>query len=495
MKKSGKKFNLGELAAGVPLPFYINGEWIRSPESDCFTVHNPANGAVVARVCKATATAVAAAIDAADSSFQGWSSLTANKRADYLLRLKELLILNQDELAQLITLESGKPIAEARGEVFYAAEFVRYFAEEGRRIGGEIIASHAAGKRLITLQQPVGVSGLITIWNFPAAGITRPLAAALAAGCPAIVKPAEQTPVTAWAIFQLIHEAGIPAGVANLLTTDTPAIVASELLRNPLVKKISFTGSEAVGKSLLRDAAGTNKRISLELGGHAPMIVFADADLTAAVKGALLSKFRYSGQTCVALNRIYVHASCVDEFTAQFVSQVKELKVGNPLDATIQIGPLINQEGLDKVQRHIADAVARGARILTGGQRLTEQFLAQGMFYTPTVLCDVNHDMLVMREEIFGPVAPIASFHDEEEVLRHANNTTFGLAAFFYTRDISRVIRMGEKLEFGVIGINDALPGAVHIPFGGVKQSGIGKEGGRLGLEEFLQTKFISVGI
>ena len=360
---------------------------------------------------------------------------------------------------------------------------------------GEVIPPPVPDKRFLTVKQPVGVAGIITIWNYPSAGITRPVAPALAAGCTIVVKPAEQTPLSAIAIFELFEKSGIPPGVANLVTTPNPEAVGGELLANPSVRKLSFTGSIEVGKHIMRGASDQLKRITLELGGHAPFIVFEDAEIEKAVVGALKSKFQNTGQTCVALNRIYVHESIIELFTSRFTELVKELKMGNPLDETVQIGPLIDEEGLLKVKTHVEDAVSKGAQVLIGGNQRMDNEFAKGFFFEPTVLSHVTHDMRIMKEETFGPVAPIIPFKSEDAVLSLANDLPYGLAAYFYTRDLSRAILIAERLKYGVIGVNDFRFGSVQIPFGGVKESGYGKEGGRLGLEEFLETKLISIGL
>jgi succinate-semialdehyde dehydrogenase/glutarate-semialdehyde dehydrogenase len=350
-------------------------------------------------------------------------------------------------------------------------------------------------KRLLSIRQPIGVAGIITIWNYPSAGITRPVAPALAAGCTVVVKPAEQTPLSAIAIFELFEKAGLPPGVANLITTLNPEVVGHELLTNQKVRKLSFTGSIEVGKHIMRGASDQLKRITLELGGHAPFIVFEDADIEVAVSAAVKSKFQNTGQTCVALNRIYAHESIIEPFIFRFTELAKSLKMGNPLDETVEIGPLIDEDGLRKVKAHVEDAVSKGANLLLGGKQRTDNEFSKGLFFEPTVLCNVTHNMLIMQEETFGPVAPVVSFRSEDEVLSLANELPYGLAAFCYTRDISRAIRISERLEYGIVGVNDYKFGAAHIPFGGMKQSGHGKEGGRLGLEEFLETKLISIGL
>jgi succinate-semialdehyde dehydrogenase/glutarate-semialdehyde dehydrogenase len=474
-------------AKPVPLRQWINGAWVDADDNRSFDVHNPATGQVLFSVPASGASETRRAIEAASTAFAAWSQMPAKQRAIPLHKVANLMRSRQQALARLIAMEEGKPITEARGEVNYAADFLSFFAEEAQRVGGETIPSHLANKRLWTIKQPIGVAGLITIWNFPAAGITRPLGAALAAGCTAVVKPAEQTPLSAIAIFELFEEADLPAGVANLITAIDPVPVGRELIENPLVRKISFTGSTEVGRTLMRGAAEQIKRITLELGGHAPLIVFEDADIELAVNGAVASKFRNSGQTCVAVNRIYVHESIYSRFVERFVDLCKTLKVGNPLDESVRVGPLIDKAGLEKVESHIADAISRGAKVLIGGKT------SHGLFFPPTVLVQLKPDMLIMREETFGPVAPIVSFVNEDEVVAAANELPQGLAAYFYTRDANRCARLVEKLRYGIVGVNDSLPGAVQVPFGGIKQSGIGKEGGRIGLEEFLDTKFVSM--
>jgi succinate-semialdehyde dehydrogenase / glutarate-semialdehyde dehydrogenase len=458
-----------------------------------FEVRNPATGELLSRVPDAGAEETGAAVTAAAQAFPAWSQRPAKERASFLFRVRDLMWARQEKLAQILTSEEGKPIREARGEIGYAADFLGFFAEECQRPRGDVLPSHVPGKRLVIIQQPIGVAGLITIWNFPAAGITRPMGAALAAGCTVVVKPPEQTPLSAITIFELFEEAGLPPGVANLVTTNQPEVVGQELLSNPLVRKLSFTGSLEVGRQVMRGAAAQVKRLSLELGGHAPFIVFEDADIETAARGAVASKFRNAGQTCVALNRVYVHESILDGFTSRFVELVKALKMGNPLDESVQVGPLINEAGLQKVHEHVEDALARGAKLLLGGHRRMDGEFAGGLFYEPTILAGVSHEMRIMHEETFGPVAPIMAFAVEDEVVAAANKSPTGLAAFFFTRDLTRATRVAERLEYGIVGVNDPLPGAAHVPFGGVKQSGFGKEGGRLGLEEFLNTKLISV--
>lgn len=474
---------------------YIGGKWVDACSGKGFVVGNPATGEAVASVPDGDGRDTEIAIDAAYKAFPLWSKLAASERSGLLLRVRDLMLSRSEELALLIAVEEGKPIRESRAEIGYSAEFIRFFAEECKRVSGEIFTPPLPDRNFYTIRQPVGVAGIITIWNYPSAGITRPVIPALAAGCTVVVKPPEQTPLSAIAIFELFEEAGIPSGAANLVTALRPDTVGKEMLGNPRVRKVSFTGSVEVGKEIMRGASDDLKRITLELGGHAPFIVFGDADIELAALHAVASKFQNSGQTCVALNRIYVHESVSEGFTAKFVELVKRLRTGNPLDETVDVGPLIDEEGMEKVEAHVGDALSGGAELLTGGRRLTDGDLSKGLYFEPTVLTRVTHDMLIMKEETFGPVAPIATFKSDDEVLSRANDSPYGLAAFFYTRDAGRVIMMSERLEYGLVGINNARLGAVHIPFGGVKHSGIGKEGGRQGLEEFLETKVVSMGI
>lgn len=485
------------------LPMFIDGRWVGSDSGRTFEVRNPATGDLLALVPAGGRAEARRAIEAAARTFPAWSHLPAKERAALLFKVRDLMLEKKEELARLLAMEEGKPIVEARGEVLYAADFLGFSAEEGKRVYGEVIPPHVPRKRLMVLKQPVGVAGMITIWNFPLAGITRPVAPALAAGCTVVVKPAEETPLSAIAFFGLLEEAGMPPGVANLITAWEPEEIGHEFLENPLLRKLNFTGSVEVGRSLMKGAADQVKRVTLELGGHAPFIIFEDADLEAAAQGALLSKFRNTGQTCICANRIYVQEPIFEPFAFRFVELVKGLKMGNPLDETVQIGPLIDEQGFLKVQGHVEDALAKGAKLLLGGKRRTDGEFAKGFFFEPTILSlrsrqslsHVAHEMRIMKEETFGPVAPLIPFRTEEEVLRFANEMPYGLAAFFYTKDLSRAVRFAERLEYGIVGVNDPLPGAVQAPFGGVKQSGIGKEGGRLGLEEFLDVKFVSLGI
>jgi len=458
-----------------------------------FAVHNPATLEHLADVADATAEDAREAIEAASKAMPGWTAVPALERARVLRRAEALMLERADALGRTLTLEGGKPLAEARGEIAYAASFFGWFAGEAERVYGRTIPASQASKRLMVLRQPVGVVGAITPWNFPAAMVTRKVGPAIAAGCSVVLKPAEQTPLTAIAIAEILAEAGLPAGVLTVVTTSDPAAVGNELLKSSLVRKITFTGSTEIGKYLMREASASVKRVSLELGGHAPFIVFADADIEAAAKGAITSKFRNAGQTCVCANRIYVHASVAKAFTEAFVPVVAALKVGNGVDAGVQIGPLIDQAGVNKVEAHVRDATSHGAHVRVGGHRPAER--DHGYFFEPTVLTDVRDDMLVMREETFGPVAPIATFDSEDEVMERANRGPFGLAAYFYTRDLSRAWRVSERLEYGIVGINDPLPSTAQAPFGGYKESGLGREGGSEGMEAFLETKYVSMGL
>ncbi|WP_285850919.1 NAD-dependent succinate-semialdehyde dehydrogenase [Neobacillus sp. MER 74] len=469
---------------------FVNGEWTEG-KGKTFTVTNPSTGQVVALVPNGGRQETKQAIAAAEEAFKSWSKLTANERAKYLLKLRDLMHEHKDQLAEIMSLEMGKPFTEAQGEVVYAASFLEWFAEEGRRIYGETIPASVPHKRLMVIRQPVGVVAAITPWNFPLAMMTRKLGPAMAAGCTGIVKPAKQSPISAIAFCKLVELAGIPRGVVNVVTGDAEPI-SDEIFENPVVRKISFTGSTDIGKLLVSKSADQLKRLSLELGGHAPFIVFEDADLEAAATGAVASKFRNTGQTCVCANRIYVQKSVIDKFSKIFVEKVQALKVGNSIKANVQVGPLVSHAGLLKVEEHVKDAISKGARILCGGQRLGGE-LSDGLFYEPTVLSEVNTDMIITNEETFGPVAPIIPFETEEEVIRNANNTVYGLAAYFYTQNIGRAIRVSEALEFGIIGMNDAVPAVPQAPFGGFKESGIGREGGHQGLDEYLEDKFISM--
>lgn len=467
---------------------YLNGQWVGG-ESD-FPVRNPASGAELARVPRLGAAETRAAIAAADAAWAAWRSRTAKERAAVLRRWFELINQHADDLALLMTAEQGKPLAEAKGEVAYAASFVEWFAEEAKRAYGETIPAVAADKRMLVIKQPIGVCAAITPWNFPAAMITRKVAPALAAGCTVVVKPAEQTPLTALALAELAHRAGFPAGVFNVITGD-PVAIGGELTSNPTVRKLSFTGSTEVGRLLMGQCAPSIKKLSLELGGNAPFIVFDDADLDAAVEGAMISKYRNTGQTCVCANRLLVQDGIYEAFAAKLAAKVATLKVGEGTEAGVTQGPLIDADALAKVEAHIADAVAHGARVLAGGRRHEKG----GTFFQPTVLADVTPQMRVAREETFGPVAPLFRFQTEEEAIALANATEFGLASYFYSRDIGRIFRVGEALEYGMVGVNTGLISNEVAPFGGIKQSGLGREGSKYGLEEYLEVKYLCLGL
>lgn len=464
----------------------VNGRWIGEPET---AVYNPATGAAIARVPNFGATETKAAVEAAHRAFPGWSGRLAKERSAILRRWFDLQLRHAEELAQLMTAEQGKPLAEARGEVAYGASFVEFYAEEAKRIYGETIPTHKKGGRIIVHKQPIGVVGAITPWNFPFAMITRKVAPAIATGCTVVVKPAPDTPLTALALAALAEEAGLPAGVLNVITGDAEAI-GRELTSNPLVRAIAFTGSTRVGKILMEQSASTVKKVSLELGGNAPFIVFDDADLDRAVEGAIASKFRNMGQTCVCANRILVQDGIYDVFAAKLAEAVSKMKVGPGNEEGVVQGPLINEAGLAKVEAHVADALAKGAQALTGGKR----HALGHTFFEPTVLINANAGMRVAAEETFGPVAPLFRFKEEEEAVSFANSTPYGLAAYFYSRDVGRVWRVTEKLEFGIVGVNEGIVATELAPFGGVKESGLGREGSRHGVEEFLEMKYMYLG-
>ena len=467
---------------------FIANEWINAGSNKTFPVTNPATGEILAQVADCGATETQRAIAAADAALPDWRSKTATVRAGILRRWHDLILAHADDLGTLMTLEQGKPLAEARGEVRYGASFIEWFAEEGKRAYGDIIPPHMPGMRLLVTKQPVGVVAAITPWNFPNAMITRKVAPALAAGCTVVIKPSEETPLSALALAELAVRAGFPPGVINIVTgTDAPTI-GKVMTDSPVVRKLSFTGSTEIGKLLMRQSADTVKKISLELGGNAPFIVFDDADLDAAVEGAIASKYRNAGQTCVCANRILVQNSIYEAFLEKFSEAVQKQKVGAGTEQGVQIGPLINAEALDKVQRLVGDATKKGARLLTGGHAMT------GTFFEATVLADVTTGMDIMHEEIFGPVAPVTRFETDEEAVRIANDTPYGLAAYFYGKDIGRVFRVAEALDYGMIGVNTGLVATTVAPFGGMKESGIGREGSKYGLEEFLEVKYVCIG-
>ena len=469
---------------------FINGEWRDALSSDVITVTNPANGEVLGSVPKMGAEETRDAIQAAHRALPAWRQLTAKERAAILRRWFDLMMANQDDLARLMTLEQGKPLAEAKGEIGYAASFIEWFAEEGKRIYGDTIPGHQANKRLIVIKQPIGVTAAITPWNFPAAMITRKAGPALAAGCTMVLKPASQTPFSALALAELARRAGIPDGVFNVVTGSASA-VGNELTGNPLVRKLSFTGSTEIGRQLMAQCAQDIKKVSLELGGNAPFIVFDDADLDKAVEGAMASKFRNAGQTCVCANRLYVQDGVYARFAEKLQQAVEQLHLGDGLQAGVTTGPLIDEKAIAKVQEHIADAVGKGARVITGGK----VDALGGNFFQPTILVDVPDGAKVAKEETFGPLAPLFRFTDEADVIRQANDTEFGLAAYFYARDLSRVFRVGEALEYGIVGINTGLISNEVAPFGGVKASGLGREGSKYGIEDYLEIKYMCIGL
>ncbi|WP_159878670.1 NAD-dependent succinate-semialdehyde dehydrogenase [Aquitalea denitrificans] len=467
---------------------YINGQWLSGAQQ--FAVHNPASGALLAQVADLCAAETRSAIAAANAALPAWRALTAQQRAAMLLRWHALILQHQGELAALISQEQGKPAAESAGEIAYGASYIEWFAEEGKRAYGEVIPSPFTDKRLLTVRQGVGVVAAITPWNFPHAMVTRKVAPALAAGCTVVLKPAAETPLSALALAALAEQAGLPPGVFNVVTGSDAVAIGGELTASPLVRALSFTGSTAVGKLLMRQCADTVKKLGLELGGNAPFIVFDDADLDAAVQGALFAKFRNSGQTCVCANRLLVQDGIYDAFASKLAAAVTALQVGPASEPGMQQGPLISQAAVAKVQRHIANAVSLGARVLSGGA----PHARGGNFFQPTVLADVTEQMQVAQEETFGPLAPLIRFQDEAEAIRLANSGESGLAAYFYSRDVSRCWRVAEAIEAGMVGINEGAISTAVAPFGGIKQSGLGREGGRLGLEEFMETKYLCFG-
>jgi succinate-semialdehyde dehydrogenase/glutarate-semialdehyde dehydrogenase len=468
---------------------FIHGEWRSARSGATIAIRNPANGTVVGEVPVMGATETREAIDAAAKAMPAWAKRTAKERAVILRRFAELMLANADDLAIIMTSEQGKPLAEAKGEVAYAASFLEWFAEEGKRVYGDVIPTFRADARLLVLRQPVGVAAAITPWTFPAAMITRKLGPALAAGCSFVCKPAPQTPFSALALAELGRRAGLPPGVFNVVTGDAEQI-GGELTSNPLVRKLSFTGSTAVGKKLIAACAGTVKKVSMELGGNAPFIVFDDADLDAAVQGLMASKYRNTGQTCVCANRVYVQDGVYEAFAAKLAVAVAGLRVGDGLAGPTDQGPLIDERALAKVQAHIADAVSQGARIAAGGK----PHALGGTFFEPTILLDVTPGMRVSREETFGPVAPLFRFHNEAEAIQLANDTEFGLAAYFFTRDLARSWRVQEALEYGLVGVNTGLISTEVAPFGGMKESGLGREGSRYGIDEYTEMKYVCVG-
>ncbi|MGM9512623.1 NAD-dependent succinate-semialdehyde dehydrogenase [Roseateles sp. DB2] len=470
----------------------INGEWVGGEAR--FPVTDPATGALLAEVANLGPGEAESAIAAANAAWPAWRSKTAKERAAILMRWYQLMLRHADDLARIMTAEQGKPLAEARGEVVYGASFLEWFAEEGKRIYGETIPTTDNNKRYLVIKQAMGVCAAITPWNFPIAMITRKVAPALAAGCTVVIKPAEATPLSALAVAELAQRAGLPAGVLNVLTADAQRSIeiGQVLCQSDVVRHLSFTGSTEVGRILMRQCAPTVKKLSLELGGNAPFIVFDDADLDAAVEGAMASKYRNAGQTCVCANRLYVQRGVYDAFVEKLAAKVIELKVGNGFEAGVNLGPLIDEDAVAKVESHVADALAKGARLLAGGYRA--EGLGSGQFYAPTLLADVRADMLCAREETFGPVAPVFCFDTEAEVIEAANATEFGLASYFYSRDIGRIFRVGEALEYGMVGVNTGLISTAEVPFGGVKQSGLGREGAHQGIDDYVEVKYLCLG-
>ena len=466
----------------------INGQWVAGGSR--FAVHDPATGTHLADVANLGPAETEQAIAAANAAWPAWRNKTAKERSTILRKWFDLLMANQDDLGRIMTAEQGKPLPEAKGEVAYGASFVEWFAEEAKRINGETLPQFDNNRRLMVIRQSIGVCAAITPWNFPLAMITRKVAPAIAAGCPVIIKPAEQTPLTALAAAELALRAGIPAGVINIVTADANNSIAigKVLCASDVVRHISFTGSTEVGRILMAQSAPTVKKMSLELGGNAPFIVFDDADIDSAVEGAFASKYRNAGQTCVCSNRIYVQEGVYEEFAQKFAAKVKTAKVGNGFEDGVNQGPLIEPSAIEKVERHVQDAIAKGARVLTGGKRLS------GQFFEPTVVADATADMVCATEETFGPFAPIFKFKTEQEAIEAANNTIFGLASYFYSRDVGRIFRVGEALEYGMVGINVGILATEHVPFGGVKQSGLGREGSHFGMDDYVEIKYLCIG-
>ena len=468
---------------------YVDGAWVGADSKKNIAVVNPATGETIGSVPDMGAAETKRAIEAADRAWPAWREKTAKERAVILRKWFDLMMASQDDLGLLLTTEQGKPLAEAKGEIAYGASFIEWFAEEGKRIYGDVIPPHQADKRIVVIKQPIGVAALITPWNFPNAMITRKAGPALAAGCTVVIKPASATPFSALALAELGERAGLPKGVLNVITGGAKAI-GGELCANPTVRKLSFTGSTEVGRVLMRQSADTIKKLSLELGGNAPFIVFDDADIDAAVDGAIASKYRNAGQTCVCANRIYVQDKVYDAFAAKLAEKVKAFKVGAGTEAGVVIGPLIDANGLAKVEEHVADATAKGARVMLGGKRHERG----GLFFQPTVLTGVTQAMKIAREETFGPVAPLFRFKTDDEAIAMANDTEFGLAGYFYARDVGRVFRAAEKMETGMVSVNSGILSTEIAPFGGVKQSGLGREGSRYGIEEYLEVKYVLIG-
>ncbi|PJI48156.1 MAG: succinate-semialdehyde dehydrogenase I [Pseudomonas sp.] len=468
---------------------YIDGSWVDADNGKTINVNNPATNEIIGTVPKMGADETRRAIEAADKALPAWRALTAKERANKLRKWFDLMIANQDDLARLMTIEQGKPLAEAKGEIAYAASFLEWFGEEAKRIYGDTIPGHQPDKRIIVIKQPIGVTAAITPWNFPSAMITRKAGPALAAGCTMVLKPASQTPYSALALAELAERAGIPKGVFSVVT-GSAGEVGGELTSNPIVRKLTFTGSTEIGRQLMAECAKDIKKVSLELGGNAPFIVFDDADLDAAVEGALISKYRNNGQTCVCANRLYVQDGVYDAFVEKLKAAVAKLNIGNGLEQGITTGPLIDSKAVAKVEEHIADAVSKGAKVLTGGK----PHALGGTFFEPTILVDVPKSALVSKDETFGPLAPVFRFKDEAEVIAMSNDTEFGLASYFYARDLARVFRVAEQLEYGMVGINTGLISNEVAPFGGIKASGLGREGSKYGIEDYLEIKYLCLG-
>ncbi|HWB48139.1 MAG TPA: NADP-dependent succinate-semialdehyde dehydrogenase [Stellaceae bacterium] len=468
---------------------YVDGKWADALNRGTLTVDNPATGEVLGTVPRMGAEETRQAIEAANRALPAWRARTAKERAGILRKWFDLMMANQDDLAQLMTAEQGKPLAESKGEIAYAASFIEWFGEEGKRLYGDTIPAHGVDKRIVVLKEPIGVCAAITPWNFPAAMITRKAGPALAAGCTMVLKPASQTPFSALALCELAERAGVPAGVLSCVTGSASEI-GGEMTSNPIVRKLTFTGSTEIGKLLMEQCAATVKKTSMELGGNAPFIVFDDADLEMAVRGAIASKYRNAGQTCVCANRILVQDGIYDAFSKRLAEVAGEMKVGNGAETGVVIGPLIDMKAVEKVESHIADALEKGAHVVIGGKRAA----LGGSFFEPTVLTDVTTDMIITREETFGPVAPLYRFKDESEAIRMANDTEFGLASYFYSRDIGRIWRVSEALEYGIVGVNEGIISTEIAPFGGMKESGIGREGSKYGIEDYLEIKYLCMG-
>lgn len=468
---------------------FVGGRWEDAAGGQVRNVFNPSTGKQIGTIPDLGAAETRRAIEAANKALPDWRSRTAKERAQILRKWFDLMMAHQEDLAILMTVEQGKPLAESRGEIAYAASFIEWFAEEGKRAYGDVIPSHGRDKRIVVLKQPIGVTVAITPWNFPAAMIARKAGPALAAGCTMVIKPAELTPYSALAMAVLAERAGIPTGVISVVTGNSKAI-GGEMTSNPIVRKLSFTGSTEIGKLLMSQCAGTVKKVSLELGGNAPFIVFDDADLDAAVLGAIASKYRNAGQTCVCANRLLVQSGVYDKFAEKLAAAVKQLKIGDGLQPDVRIGPLIDNKAVEKAEQHVAEALSKGAKVLIGGKRVA----GAGSFFQPTVLTGITPDMLIMHEETFGPVAPLLKFETEEEAIRIANDTEFGLASYFYSRDVGRIWRVAEALECGIVGINEGLISTEVAPFGGIKESGTGREGSKYGLEDYLEIKYLCYG-